>query len=96
MKDQNEHEKSTEVSGSRQQPVVIGRRPERPWMKAKIGDTLNLGLTNFGREYLYLPVIRLTKTMIVCSDGKRTEYVMKSTGRRRGYPHGMAAKVLAQ
>lgn len=81
---------------SEHQAVVIGRRLERPWMKAKIGDVLNLGLTNFGREYLYLPVTGFTKTMIVCSDGDRTERVMKSTGRRWGHPRSMAAKVVAQ
>lgn len=64
------------------------------WMDAKIGDVLDLGMTNFGTERLRLPVVRITKTTIVCSDGIRTESVMKTTGRRRGLPVSHAARIV--
>lgn len=54
---------------------------------AEVGDTVDFGCDGSGSERIVLPVVRLTKTMIVCSDGQRTERVMRSTGFRRGAPY---------
>lgn len=59
---------------------------------AKPGDRFFIGITNFGTEKLYLPVARVTKTQIVCSDGKRTERIMIASGMVVGRPHCHPAK----
>jgi hypothetical protein len=45
------------------------------------GDRFHLGATNFGRDELILPVIKITRTQITCSDGERTERVMIHSGK---------------
>ena len=48
--------------------------------EAKKGDLFYMGRTNFGQDKLVLPVIRKTKTQLICSDGTRTERIMIGTG----------------
>lgn len=47
---------------------------------APIGTLFFMGMCNFGKDESVLPLVRRTKTQLVCSDGKRTERIMIVTG----------------
>jgi len=56
------------------------REQRRRRTEASIGTVIYFGRCNFGRDHLFMPVIRRTKTRLVCSNGERTDSVMIESG----------------
>lgn len=70
------------------------REQSRMRRTAKAGDLVHFGKTDFGTRELVLPIVRITKTRLVCSDGSRTESAMIESARQVGYRHSGAVRIV--